>query len=299
MTENCIIAKPVGGLANQMNVYATARSLAQHHGGVPVKLDLSAIESDPKRQFELDKLQARFELASPDEIRIARGLSRYDCLNRWVKRLRKWTGQSPRGVYRERQLTFDPTLFDLPAKAYLDGNFPSARYYEPIMDLLRQEFRLRATISQASQEWEQRIQQTTATSLHIRRGDYVHNARIAAYHGLLPLSYYQRAIDQLRNREPRAEIFVFSDDITWSREHLRSKSPIHFVDCNGPEGGVEDFHLQCCCRHHILANSGFSRWPALLNTNANRLVWVPQRWIVGEGYSGQDVGPDDWVRVAN
>ena len=299
MVEQGIIAKPAGGLANQMNVYATARALAHQHGDVPIKLDLSAIKADPKRCLELDKLQARFKIATPEEIRKARGESRHPGLNRWIKRVRKWSGRKPSGVYRERQLAFDPVVLDLPATAYLDGNFPSARYYEPIMDLLRQEFRIRSPLSAASQAWEQRILQTTSVSLHIRRGDYAHDPRVISYHGLLPLTYYQQAIEQLLDRIPRAELFVFSDDIPWAREHLQANTSLHFVDCNGPDDGVRDFHLQCCCRHHILANSGFSRWPALLNPNEDRMVWMPQRWILGEGYTGRDVGPNDWIRVAN
>jgi len=295
----CIIAKPAGGLANQMNVYATARALAQRHGGEPIKLDLSAIKADPKRSFELDKLHAPFEIATPDEIRTARGESRHAALNRWIKRLRKWSGKKPAGLYKERNLAFDPTVFDLPIPAYLDGNFPSAQYYEPILNLLREEFRIRIPISPASTTWEQRIAQTLSTSLHIRRGDYAHDLSTKSYHGLLPLTYYQQAIEQLLKQKPHAEIFVFSDDIAWARENLRTCAPVHFVDCNGPKQAIQDFHLQCCCRHHIIANSGFSRWPALLNPHADRLVLMPQRWTTRNDYTGRDVAPDDWIRIPN
>ena len=299
MMDNCIIAKPAGGLANQMNVYAAARALGQRHGNAPIKIDLSAIEADPQRRLELDKLHTQFEIATSDEIRSVRGESRHKALNRWIKRLRKWSGKKSSRVYRERQLTFDPVVFNLPAPVYLDGNFPSAQYYEPVMDLLREEFRIRTPLNDESKAWAQRIKETISTSLHIRRGDYAHDPRTKSYHGLLPLTYYLQSIEQLLQRQPQAELFVFSDDMDWTRKHLQANAPIHFVDCNGPEDGIQDFHLQCGCRHHILANSGFSRWPAMLNPNADRMVWIPQRWIVGEGYAGRDVGPDDWIRIPN
>lgn len=299
MIDKCIIAKPAGGLANQMNVYAAARALAERLGGLLVKFDLSALEADSKRHFELDKLHVQFEIATPDEICAARGESRHPAVNRWVRRLRKWFGRKPAGFYRERQLAFDPDVFNLPAPAYLDGNFPSARYYESIIHLLRPAFRIRTPLSQASQAWQQRITQSNAASLHIRRGDYAHDPRVVAYHGLLPLTYYQHAIDEMLSRQPQVELFVFSDDITWAQEHLKTRVPTHFIDCNGPNDGVQDFHLQCCCRHHILANSGFSRWPALLNPNPDRVVCMPQQWILAEGYAGSDVGPDDWIRIPN
>ena len=38
-------------------------------------------------------------------------------------------------------------------------------------------------------------------------------------------------------------IFVFSDDIEWTKDHLKSDLPLHFIDHNGVKKNYEDMRL--------------------------------------------------------
>jgi hypothetical protein len=291
-----IIAQIVGGLANQMGIYAAARALAEHHG-VPLKLDLEDLARDKVRVFELDKLHTRIEIATPDEVRAVSGKSRFRFINRMRRSIRKRLSLKNDNVYREKSLHYDPAFFDLPANVYIAGNFPSIQYYANIFPLLRQEFTLQRELSAESTAWLNKITAATAVALHVRRTDYVNNPKVIAVHGSLSVAYYERAIKLLLQRIPHAEFFVFSDDPVWARDNIRVPAPTHYVDCNDAANGYQDFELMKNCQHYIIANSGFSRWAALLNPSADKLVYMPKRWTIEALLRDEDLGPPDWIRV--
>ena len=292
-----IIARPVGGLANQMSVYAAARALAEHHD-VPLKLDLSGLADDKLRVFELDKLNISAELATPHEISHVSRQSNSRLVNKLKKKLRKKLGWHF-GIYKEQSLIFDDGFFDLPDSMYIWGNFMSVRYYEPIKEILSREFQVSSPLSAATKEWQDRMQPCEAVSLHIRRGDYANNPSTRAHHGLLGLDYYRKAIETISDKVGSPEFFIFSDDLQWVRENLRSDLPMHFVDANDSKNGYQDYHLMLSCSHYIIANSGFSRWPAYLNDKVGKIVCLPEIWLQKEQIKDDDVAPADWIRIAN
>ena len=66
----------------------------------------------------------------------------------------------------------------------------------------------------------------------MRRGDYATSAKTLAVLGLLPNDYYRSAFDFVAGRIESPEFFIFSDDISWAREHLKIPYPCHFIDDN-------------------------------------------------------------------
>ena len=45
------------------------------------------------------------------------------------------------------------------------------------------------------------IQKSKSVSLHIRRGDYVSNKTYNQNHGILDLSYYEKAVDYISSQD--------------------------------------------------------------------------------------------------
>ncbi len=291
-----IIARLGGGMANQMGIYAAGRALSLQCGAT-LKLDLSGLEKDSLRKYELNKLNIHAEIATEEEIKAITQESRFKIVNKIKKKIYKRFHIKKPHVYKESSLSFDPSFFKLKPPIYLIGNFPSVYYPLTIFDLLKKEFSISQPLSQQSQAWLNKIGTVCSVAVHVRRGDYVSNPKITAVHGVLGMDYYRRAFDVMLKQQPRAEFFVFSDDPEWVKVNIKPGSIIHYVDCNDSENGFQDYWLMRHCKHHILANSGFSRWAALLCNNQNQVVIRPSRWVNSKQFKAEDVGPSSWILV--
>ena len=292
-----IIAKPVGGLANQMSVYAAGKALAVHHN-VELKLELSGLANDTKRIYELNKLNINADMANEEEIIALIGSQRGP--GHWFRRKLRKHGFLF-GIYKERSCQYDDAFFKLPPNILLHGHFHSCRYAAPIRELLIKEFTVTAPLSQQTLVWQNKIENCTSVAVHIRRGDYASESKTRAVHGLLNLDYYRNAIKVIIEKVDQPELFIFSDDHAWVKENLHSDLPTHYVDCNDADNGYQDFHLMKQCQHYIIANSGFSRWAAWLNENDDKIICMPQQWFrnISPPPAQEDNAPPGWIRVAN
>ena len=132
-------------------------------------------------------------------------------------------------------------------------------------------------------------------SLHVRRGDYLQVSSLN-----LGLSYYSDALKSVMNTfaDSYFKLVVFSDDIEWSKTNFGSKS-FTFVECKEGREPHEDIYLMSLCDHNIIANSSFSWWGALLNTNPNKIVIAPQRWFNDDKMQreAKDIVPNKWHKI--
>ena len=117
-------------------------------------------------------------------------------------------------VHREAGLAFDPRpLTELPDGTYLRGVFQSERYFADQEETIRRDLAFVDPPDAANRAVLEEIGESLAISLHVRRGDYVADPKIASVHGTVALDYYVRAAALIAARtggEPR--ILVFSDD---------------------------------------------------------------------------------------
>jgi len=100
--------------------------------------------------------------------------------------------------------------------------------------------------------------------IHVRRGDYMTNP----VHRIDLTSYYKKCI------QPDEHYYVFSDDLEWCKNNLQGN--MTFVD----EDEVNSLWLMSkCLKGGICANSSFSWWGSYLNTNPEKKVYFPSKWI--------------------
>ena len=163
---------------------------------------------------------------------------------------------------------------------------------DEIEGLLRRELRLQSPYQgRRSQEYADRIRAARRpVSIHLRHGDYVVTF---GPDGLLPLSYYEMAIESMLERFRDATFFVFSDDIPFAKYWARGNSRMTVVDCNDAGQAHECMHLMSLCRHHIIANSTFSWWGAWLNNRPDKIVMAPDSWL-GFATTDMPVASPDW-----
>jgi hypothetical protein len=176
---------------------------------------------------------------------------------------------------------------------YLVGYWQAHQIVDGVEDQLRREFTFKAPATGKTLEILKSIQNSSCpVSLHVRRGDYT----LAAEGNVaLPLSYYERAIDIIREREQNPTFFVFSDDMAFVRENLPRSAHMVFVDHNDDYSSHEDLRLMSHCRHHIIANSTFSWWGAWLDPNAEKIVVAPRQWLLKKDTYFPQLMPADWI----
>jgi hypothetical protein len=289
------------GLGNQLFQYAAGLYFAQHYNAVleiAREPDERAVSFGRPRAFMLSK----FCITTP-----FRELTAWDHLicstapsKRPVAGSARWLSRTE--VYRQ-PVSEDRTFFAaLPLRkatqnVYIEGNFQAHQFSSIVESRLRAEFRFQEPATGRNLELLQRIEGAgTAVSLHVRRGDY------ALWSGgprVLPITYYQRAIDLIRLRVEDPQFFVFSDDMPYARDQLPKAENMVFVDHNDEHNPQEDLRLMAACRHHIVANSTLSWWGAWLNPDPNKLVCTPVRWgLVDPAERMPDLIPNTWMQVA-
>jgi hypothetical protein len=287
---NGVSVRIAGGLGNQMFQYAAARALALRHG-VPLELDLSFYDPGRHRAYELEAfaLAPHGVIAPPPPGPFAR--TRAALARAW--RHRRRPPGPPVALYREPHFHFDPRFAQLVPPVRLVGYFQSARYFEDCEATIRQELAPPPATDALSREIAQRMG-GQGVALHVRRGDYVTNPKNASTFAVCGVDYYARALALL---PAAAEVFVFSDDMAWAREHLPRLRPLVFVDDGSRRSGLADLWLMAQARHHVIANSSLSWWGAWLAAPAGGLKIAPARWFVDPAMDDRDLVPAGWTRL--
>lgn len=273
-----------GGLGNQMFQYAAARALAEKHG-TDVSLDLTWFDqikdaNTTPRVYELDA----FELDKSVN-KVHGGL--------WQRVQRKLHALQ---AYQEPHFHYDSAFQELPNNTVLHGYFQSEKYFKKYRKELLNDFTWQTEASSKDKALLAKISRDTqSVSIHVRRGDYVDNKAAHAFHGLTTVEYYHLALKQLKKRVTRPNLYVFSDEPIWCKQHLTFTGPTIYISHNTQ--GSDDMHLMEACQHNIIANSSFSWWGAWLNENPNKIIIAPKAWFAHKESNTKDVIPSTWLTV--
>jgi hypothetical protein len=291
-----IISQIIGGLGNQMFQYAAGRALALE-GGQLFLQDISGFEGYELHQgFELERVfNIPAQIATQAQV---------DRILAWqsLPLVQKILVRSGMAVFRRRGFVVEPHfhywpgLKNVPQDSYLHGYWQSEKYFSKAASVIRTDFTFTSPLSGQNAELAAQIGQVNAVSLHVRRGDYVKNPKTTAMHGLCSLDYYRTAVQYIADRVEQPCFFVFSDDISWVKDHLKINFPCRYVAHNQGVESYNDMHLMSLCKHYVIANSSFSWWGAWLNRSEDKIVVVPQRWFAN-GNNVKDLFPLGWVKL--
>jgi hypothetical protein len=291
-----IISQIIGGLGNQMFQYAVGRAISAERGD-SFKLDISGFANYSLHQgFELQRIfNCPVQIAAESDVRQILGWQFLPIIRKIIKHsslvlIRK------SGYIVEPYFHYWPEITKIPKDCYLTGYWQSEKYFKKSSSLIRVDFTFNYPLENYNAELADQIDQVNAVSLHVRRGDYVNNAKTSATHGLCSLDYYRAAIQHIIKQVENPHFFVFSDDIAWVKNNLKIDSPHQFVDHNSGEESYNDMRLMSLCKHNIIANSSFSWWAAWLNTNPQKIVIAPQNWF-SKKVNISDLIPCGWIRM--
>lgn len=289
-----IVSQIIGGLGNQMFQYAAGRVLSLERGH-SLRLDISGFGRYGLHQgFELQRVfNCPVEIATEADVR---GLLGWQ-FSPGIRRVLSRPGMAAfrrAGFVVEPHFHFWRGIRNVPSDCYLVGYWQSEKYWLEQAAQIRADFSFSSTLKDRNAEVAGQINQVNGVSVHVRRGDYANNPRTNAAHGLCSPEYYQTAIQCIAGRVDYPHFFVFSDDVEWTREHLKLSFPCQYVDHNHGAESYNDMRLMSLCRYHIIANSSFSWWGAWLDAKPGKIVIAPKRWFADERDT-TDLIPGEWI----
>lgn len=290
-----IITKLIGGLGNQMFQYATGRRLG-YKLGVELKLDISAFDEYRLRGYDLGAFNIQENIATAQEVQKLTQRKK-SLFNRLVRRVLRREPKLPTSYVKEKHFHFDPCILNASDGVYLDGYWQSEKYFIDIDQIIREDFTLKKEQVGKDKEIGGNISSCESVSLHIRRGDFVSNARTSTIHGTCNLNYYYRCVEEITKNVKNPHFFIFTDDTGWVSKNVKLSYPATVIDHNGRKKSYEDLMLMSLCSHNIIANSSFSWWGAWLNRNPNKMVFAPLRWFAKDDISTRDLIPEKWRRI--
>lgn len=297
------VVRLMGGVGNQMFQYAFGRRLAAESGR-EVRFDtVNGFTRDPfGRKYALEAFNTGVVAATPALIPVGMSwgspwhrLARYG----WSALPARWRSV----VYERLPFACDGALVTASAArpAYYFGYWQHEGYFAPIRDELRRRFELRAPLRPAVLALRGEMERENSISLHVRcyhdRGaDGKVIAQSRDRHGACAWDYYHQAVARI-GAGPQAVCYVFSDDPSYTRDHLKLPVPCRYVGDYGAFTDLEEMLLMSSCRHHVISNSSFSWWGAWLGRNPAKLVVAPKIWMRGQPEGAVDVCPRSWIRI--
>lgn len=298
-----IVSRIDGGLGNQLFQYSYGFCLARKHR-CALWLDTRLYDAQPTHGYLLD--QFRIEAAVAGEQILERLPSRYRPRKRKEPRRSGWKwlrslfSQGNLQRHKETPFGFHPRHLKVADMRYLVGYWQSEQFFPGMRDELLAQFTLRNPLCQESEHVLAQIQASNSLAVHVRKGDYVTNPAAYKIYYQLGSDYYRWAINDWAQRQTNAdhkpEIFVFSNDFSWCREHLTFPWKTRFVDHNQAQTAHEDLVLMSAAQCCVISNSTFSWWAAWLNQRPGHVVYAPNNWFQPGSLDGDNIVPLGWRR---
>ncbi len=286
--DNVVTIEPLGGLGNQLFVYATGRHLANKLN-LGLVADLRNYVNYPWHVHELETFENSVSSYFTTDFASGR-------IKRTLEKVTPRLSIRDRArLFTERTSEFDPLLLESQKALRLRGYFQSWLYFHNDHRQLKSEIRSVVDPSPWYQEKTRELSTQSWVSVHIRRGNYVNISNM----GLAGPEYYARALSLLEMSVGRLPVVVFSDDIdsvrTWDSVWNRFETT--FIEAPIDSRPIETLNLMALASHSIIANSSFSWWGAWLKPQGEGVTIAPRPWLDDENYSNRSLLPQDWITL--
>lgn len=278
-----------GRLGNQMFQYAFIRGLAANR-----EFDWVVPPPDADRLDNYGLFDA-FELTHCD--------------------LKKNTGEPFYKTVEYRDMHFNEDIFNkCNDNTNFSGNFQTERYFEKIVDEIREDFTFKSYYLEPCQEYIDSLGgRDNCIFLHVRRGSPNITGRrgekwsyqmVQDYHPLCKKEYYIEALNQFPEDKT---VIVVSDLIDWcKKQEWLQGSRFQFSDSSyetfedGAAMPYIDLCLMSLCGGAIIANSSLSWWGAWLQNDIGKVI-VPDPWFgpAYAHYNMKDMIPERWIKIYN
>lgn len=288
-----IIINMACGLANRMFQYAYYRMLLKNGYQAQVDYFTSAKLAHEDVAWERIFPNAKFRQASAfDVIRLG---GHNDIVS---KAIRKFIPSLTRvSEMPEAFSLYDPAVHN--EDRYLLGVFQNVAPAEEVRNELYDAFKFPDFEPGRNADMAIRFSQEESVAIHVRKGkDY--QSRIW-YRNTCSLSYYEKAVSEMKHILNNPKFYVFTDNPEWVKENFKSFE-YTLVDGNPVAGWGSHFDMQLMslCRHNIISNSTYSWWSAFLNANQSKKVVIPEIWFNPEStknFTSKVLQCENWIHL--
>jgi len=206
---------------------------------------------------------------------------------KWLKRLNR------EGIYWFRRGGWQIEKSNRKDK-FLSGCFENPIYFDEIRNTLMAEFQPKNELLSKNVDFFEKINSTQSVCLSVRRGDFESNADYKKLQSVCHKDYFENAIKRMKQLIDNPVFFMFSDDIEWVRENIKTGCETHYED--GTDPVWEKVRLMSACKHFIISNSTFSWWVQYLSANDNKIVVSPSRWFNND-YESPLINRKQWELI--
>jgi hypothetical protein len=261
-TKTKIIIRVLGGLGNQLFIYAFARALSLRYN-LPVNLETHTgfVRDSYKRNYRLKHYNIQLKLCSWHDSLYFPFHKRFKILSNFLYRDAIYITEKNFKIE-----TFEKIL-ESTDKVFLDGYWQKEEYFAEYLDIIRNDLTPEFLISSINKAFADEMKNCNSVALHVRRNQYSN---------VLDLDYYLNSMAQIKKQVKNPVFFIFSDDMEWCKEHLKAPEKLIYINHNMNDE-MSELWLMSQCKHYIVANSTFSRWGATLSENSQKKIIEPLR----------------------
>ena len=279
-----LIVKLWGGIGNQLFQYVFGQYLQNKFNQEVRYDDNSYISTDKLRKRELDDLDIEIMMDNHCVFSEYEGVK--GRLLRYIYQI------NPRhhyiGLHEKVPATFNDS-----DEYYFQAYWQEFKYYDWLLKNVPGFHITSKSCPQELVDYKTMILETSnSVSLHVRRGDYFKPGFVGTF-GVCTEAYFQEAINEVKMQIPDARFFVFSDDLEWVKNHIELDKDSVLI----PNYEISQFsyiELMSFCKHHIISNSSFSWWGAVLNEDKGAIVISPDKWTKT---SPKTIALNHWIKI--
>jgi len=291
------VLQTIGGIGSQMMAYATYLSLKECYPNEKVYYDTHFFDEKIDNGHNGEELKRVFGIVEEklpkfiDSLLYSKNLFWY--LIRGITYKLKIINYFFRDNYN-----FEKKIFNLKGNYVIFQMWTSLKYFESIRSRLNGIYMFPEFNEKDYKNIEllKKIKETNSISIHIRRGDYVGNPILG---NVVKFSYYEKAVNIVRQKIQNPIFYVFSDDSEWAKQNITFDNSI-YIDWNKGIDSWKDMYLMSMCKCNIIPNSSFSWWAALLNQNRDKIVINPKYWSKDKGVlKDMFIQDANWIVIDN
>ena len=286
------IVKLSGGLGNQMFQYVFGQYISKKYKE-KVYYDVEWYKNQKskkklsKRNLELLKFDIDIEILQNKKYLFKTNI--IDTFIYLLKSFQSFNGNTFISIYESRVSLVGRFLSTIFRNRYNVGYWQEYKYYNSVSNKIK--FKLNCNQLLINTKIKNKILNTNAVSIGIRRGDYVKLGLI-----ICDIDYYKRAINLIIKKTNNPIFYIFSDDIVWCKKNIEIPTKHYFVESN-EETPFENMELMSFCKHNIISNSSYDWWGAILNKDNQKIIISPKKWMPSDVKIRKCLIPNEWIKI--